>query len=882
MKKKYTRWSDCDSDLKRRIDGIDVNKIISNTEFNTYITQNIYGSKSYLVGTTGTYSTIAQALTRAYIDGTIKPIILIQPGEYTVWEPLTIHDNSTVIFLGLGQSKENAVDITFEPTANGQVLFGASDGGIYLYNLYLYLHNSGGYTGIKCFYDSYTDASYHNVIQNCWFHGFHTAIDTGISTNTGAHFRTYIEGCNFVSVAPDKAILTSGSYIKNCYFIGGTDVITTQDNYLSSRGNTFVEDCFFDNLDGNAVYIGGGGKTTITFNGSILDSSDLPATLTGILGYFWDTAQGEIRQLGGGSYIEGQVRVSSNDTNTDYLLPKLSAGTGITLTELNDGGDEQVEIKASGAVDDKKVMVSSNDTTAGYLEEKITSEGTIDITEVNDGGDEDLSLDVNYDGTTIGKNGSSELEVIDDGIVAAKIGTDVDYSVISGNDAATDISGAELEELTDGSDTSLHTHSGLTPGAHGSSHTDGTDDIPVDDSTIGINGADRLAVKDGGIDTSQLANDSVDKDKINSDVAGDMLAQNGDGSLEVDDDDASVASNALDELEIKGFRTADNERILVKTGDAISYATLSQLYGDDNVFVVGPSGYGDYTTIAAALSAASSASPTSSNRMVVMVLPDVYQITSAIAGVQYVDIIGTSRDSCIIDNNAGSAMDTFNPASDSTIANFRLLGNYTTHHDKAFDITGTINNLVIHDIYLEDYRWGITGFGDTWTNFNIYNIHMDDCYGGIACTNLTDSDVRFRNIDIVESTDERTTYGVWNNGSDKWSMWNVRLKGGMSNGFTCSRAGAELRLYGCEVDGADIGYLADGGASIIRANGCIALNCGTNDCKTNNTSAKIYLSGGEYDESTFSDLGTGGLGSKGITGGFFNLNTDSWDDARTP
>lgn len=36
---------------------------------------------------------------------------------------------------------------------------------------------------------------------------------------------------------------------------------------------------------------------------------------------------------------------------------------------------------------------------------------------------------------------------------------------------------ADWDELTDGSTTSLHSHSGLAPGAHASTHTNGTDDI---------------------------------------------------------------------------------------------------------------------------------------------------------------------------------------------------------------------------------------------------------------------------------------------------------------------------------------------------------------------------------------------------------------------
>ncbi len=46
-----------------------------------------------------------------------------------------------------------------------------------------------------------------------------------------------------------------------------------------------------------------------------------------------------------------KVKITSNDTTTDYLKNKLSAGTGITITELNDGGNEQLSISAAGGTD---------------------------------------------------------------------------------------------------------------------------------------------------------------------------------------------------------------------------------------------------------------------------------------------------------------------------------------------------------------------------------------------------------------------------------------------------------------------------------------------------------------------------------------------------
>jgi hypothetical protein len=43
----------------------------------------------------------------------------------------------------------------------------------------------------------------------------------------------------------------------------------------------------------------------------------------------------------------GRVKVSNEDTTADYLEEKLVAGEGVTLTKLNVGGDEQLEINAS-------------------------------------------------------------------------------------------------------------------------------------------------------------------------------------------------------------------------------------------------------------------------------------------------------------------------------------------------------------------------------------------------------------------------------------------------------------------------------------------------------------------------------------------------------
>jgi len=131
------------------------------------------------------------------------------------------------------------------------------------------------------------------------------------------------------------------------------------------------------------------------------------------------------------------VKVSSNDTTTNYLSNKIFAGPNITITEANDGGDETLiisgtdpgnhttvnefsgsvslvagpnisiasgsgEIVISGTVQDTdvKVKVTSNDTTADYLFDKFVTVEGITGSQLNDGADEDFQLKLDINGLT--------------------------------------------------------------------------------------------------------------------------------------------------------------------------------------------------------------------------------------------------------------------------------------------------------------------------------------------------------------------------------------------------------------------------------------------------------------------------------------------------
>jgi len=51
-------------------------------------------------------------------------------------------------------------------------------------------------------------------------------------------------------------------------------------------------------------------------------------------------------EIGGGGGTDERIKVSASDITTDYLQPKLVAGTGITLTKQNPSGNENLKIDA--------------------------------------------------------------------------------------------------------------------------------------------------------------------------------------------------------------------------------------------------------------------------------------------------------------------------------------------------------------------------------------------------------------------------------------------------------------------------------------------------------------------------------------------------------
>ena len=90
---------------------------------------------------------------------------------------------------------------------------------------------------------------------------------------------------------------------------------------------------------------------------------------------------------------DDKVKVAATDTTAGYLLGKVSAGSGIVLTEQNIGSNETLQIAVTGAaLTDEKVKVSATDTTAGYLQGKLVAGTGISLTQQNAGGNETFSV----------------------------------------------------------------------------------------------------------------------------------------------------------------------------------------------------------------------------------------------------------------------------------------------------------------------------------------------------------------------------------------------------------------------------------------------------------------------------------------------------------
>ena len=196
---------------------------------------------------------------------------------------------------------------------------------------------------------------------------------------------------------------------------------------------------------------------------------------------------------------------------------------------------------------------------------------------------------VSVDDSSIEVNGSNALQIKNDGITSAMIGTNqvtgneiaastvstanlADSSVTSAKIGASAVNESKLASSSV-SEAKLQ-NSAVTPAKLSSSVAgsglsyDSVNGLAVgvDDATVEIF-SDQLRIKDLGVgsakltnsavSTAKIANDAVTRDKINADCAGNGLAQNVDGSLEV---------TVSDGLEII------SDTVVVKNGAALDFS----------------------------------------------------------------------------------------------------------------------------------------------------------------------------------------------------------------------------------------------------------------------------------------------------------------------
>lgn len=180
--------------------------------------------------------------------------------------------------------------------------------------------------------------------------------------------------------------------------------------------------------------------------------------------YASEDVEGALQEIaGGGGGGNGKVLISVDDTTSDYLGNKLTAGTGITLTENDDGGDETLAIAvpndhASGS-DNQNLFATvagdSGSTTADSETDTLTVAGGdgLETAIVDD----TLTINISADGVKdyhvdwgTGAN-QVNLDDIPDG-TTSKLGQDCSTT---GNPTFASVSGGNV---TSGADPG-HTHS---------------------------------------------------------------------------------------------------------------------------------------------------------------------------------------------------------------------------------------------------------------------------------------------------------------------------------------------------------------------------------------------------------------------------------------
>jgi hypothetical protein len=227
----------------------------------------------------------------------------------------------------------------------------------------------------------------------------------------------------------------------------------------------------------------------------------------------------------GGIAIEKSLLNDKLDVKTDGIRIGVNGSNQLYIPM--DGVDTN-ELKNSSVTTDK---ISDDAVTAAKINSDV---GGIALEKslLND------KLDVKTDGIRISVNGSNQLYIPMNG---------VDTNELKNSSVTTD-------KISDDAVTAAKVNADVAGIALEKSLLNDKLDVKTDGVRIAINGSNQLYIPMNGVDsneikasaviTAKIANDAVDKDKINSDVAGIGLQQDPDGSLAVKLDGSSLSKSS--------------------------------------------------------------------------------------------------------------------------------------------------------------------------------------------------------------------------------------------------------------------------------------------------------------------------------------------------
>jgi hypothetical protein len=265
-----------------------------------------------------------------------------------------------------------------------------------------------------------------------------------------------------------------------------------------------------------------------------------------------------------GGLGKAAVKASTTGNLTGYNASGGTAGngsfTGVSMTQdtvvLVNNDRLVVPFQTDKAQNGIYVVV---DDTTGTIERASDADGT-PASEVQGGNSVFVDLGATYANTVFQLKGQGELSPGND---------DQDWVIYS-----------RVENIQDGQGL---TRNGTILG------------VETDSNSLGFNGSEQLEVKfsgstiekdgsgikvsDGGIGTTQIADDAVTKEKVAADVAGAGLGQNVDGSLEVNADDTTIEVVG-DAIQVKDGGIADVKAASgSKLEQAIQFHTNSDITG---------------------------------------------------------------------------------------------------------------------------------------------------------------------------------------------------------------------------------------------------------------------------------------------------------------